>query len=212
LKGPKRNNFPCASAHGDYTKSAGYKRSESGTNKPEKKVSTDLLVKSTCDLEALQYGLETTAETVEPLGTNIETSANCPFLTIRSELSIMVYELLLKSMRTINAPNFITGPQKSVIIGGRPQINDLDVVILRTSRSIYHEAFRTLYRKNDIYFTGPFDVAIFGYSDLAYSLVFGLEHVQHNRLTAIKTITLKVGNASMPVLRMPGDPVHREPL
>ncbi len=102
--------------------------------------------------ESAQYDA---AEPVETQVTDVQISSSCHFLTIPSEIRFMIYELLLISKGTVMDPHRLMGPRKSVLAGTRPQIKDIDATILRTSRSIYHEALQTLYRKNNFQFSSP---------------------------------------------------------
>ncbi len=160
--------------------------------------------------EPPQYDMENAAEPVRTLVNEVPVLSSYHFLTLPSEIRFMIYEILLISKGPIQDAHKLMGPQKSVFTGNRSQIKDIDATILRTSRSIYHEALQILYRKNRFYFSSPDAVETFAFCELPRPCVFGEKLRQYGRFTMVNKVYLRLGSAGSHILRTPGHPIDRE--
>lgn len=148
---------------------------------------------------------------IKPIATVVErrgSSASCLFLAMPLEVRTIVYECLLVSKQTIKAID-VSGTQRFIMEGNRSQLNDIDSAILRTCRSIHAEASSVLYGNNRFHFDTPLEIDLFGCRHLANQVI---HTEQNNGLTAVQKVTLKLGEASIPMLRLPGESVDREKL
>lgn len=201
----------CPCTNKNYTHSLSYDRLEGKKARGGKeKISVVLPAVPRFPSETPQYEIEDAAEPVETLVTEGRDLSSCHFLTIPSEIRVMIYEILLISKGPVVNAHKLMCPQKSVFAGNRAQIKDIDATILRTSRSIYHEALQTLYQKNNFYFNSPDAIESFAFCELPRRCVFGMKPRQYGRLTMLTKVNLRLGLASLPILRAPGHHVDRE--
>ncbi|KAI9721106.1 MAG: hypothetical protein M1812_002587 [Candelaria pacifica] len=112
-------------------------------------------------------------------------SSSNRFLRLPAELRIEVYKLLLVSPQDIKNPAQYL--QRSIGIARSPKyFPHLHAAILRTCWTIYDEASPILYSSNHFYFTGPFEVSLFGDE--------GMDRIGHlaraSRLELIQSATL----------------------
>lgn len=124
----------------------------------------------------------------------------------------MIYDLLMLNNDFIVGAHKLLGSERSVMVGNRPRIQNVDATILRTSRQIYREALPTLYRKNRFDFDSPFAIEQFAFCGLPRDHSFGMRPSQYGRLTMLTMVNLTLGFAIVPNLRVPGQPVDRERL
>lgn len=122
----------------------------------------------------------------------------------------MIYKILLISKGSVPSPHTLMGAQKCVLAGNRVQIEDIDATILRTCRSIYHEALPMLYQKNNFTFFSPHGIESFAFCELPRPCVFGMKPRQYGRLTMLTTVILCLGPTSLPIPRSPGSRFDRE--
>lgn len=151
---------------------------------------------------------KTSSRIVATLVEEMESSASCLFLAMPLEVRTIVYEYLLVSKQIIKAID-VSGTQRFIMEGNRSQLDDIDSAILRTCRSIHAEASSVLYGNNRFHFDTPVEIDLFGCRHLANQVI---HTEQNNGLTAIQKVTLKLGEAGIPMLRLPGESVDREKL
>lgn len=183
-------------------------RDTCGKERPS--VGTPAVRRSTFEIP--QYKIGPAFEPVKTVVTVSRIPPSCHFLIIPSEIRAMVYDLLMLNNGFIVGAHKLLGSERSVMVGNRPQIKDMDATILRTSRQIYREALPTLYWKNNFSFDSPDAIKDFAFCGLPRDHSFGLKPSQYGRLTMLSKVKLTFGFADALNLRVPGQPVDRERL
>lgn len=203
----------CPCQNENYSRSLSYDRMKNmrhtcGKGGPS--VGTPAVRRSTFEIP--QYKLGPAVEPVKTVVTVSRIPPSCHFLIIPPEIRAMIYDLLMLNNGFIVGAHKLVGSERSVMVGNRPQIKDMDATILRTSRQIYREALPTLYWKNNFSFDSPDAIKDFAFCGLPRDLSFGLKPSQYGRLTMLTKVHLTFGFADAPNLREPRQPADRERL
>jgi len=128
------------------------------------------------------------------------------FAKLPPEVRIMIWKATLVSEGAITRAHTLIAPQKDIKVSYHPPVADIDAAILRTCRTIYHEALSILYGHSRFFFCSVSEIQNFrscrlprlSATEHGIQYIFGLKPEIHGRFTFVRRIYLFLDSRDFP--------------